>query len=305
MKTIRLGTRGSQLALWQAGFVEHQLKLSRSDLNIERVVIKTEGDLDQKSSLTRIGGTGVFTKSIELALLEGRIDLAVHSLKDLPSDMTPGLELGAVPERGPVEDVLVTGKGTGLNELKRGAVIATGSIRRRSQILHLRPDLQMRDLRGNIDTRLGKLHEQNLDGIIMALAAIKRLELRDVAFHPIPVADLTPAVGQGALGLQTRAEDTTTREVVDILNHEPTRKAVDAERAFLHTLDSGCQFPVGALATIKKSEITLTGFVGSEDGSTIIREQLVYNIDRPGDAGNHLAHRFIDRGALDILGAIE
>jgi hydroxymethylbilane synthase len=305
MFRIRIGTRGSQLALWQASFVERELISANPGLEIERIIIKTEGDLDQKSSLTRIGGTGVFTKAIEQALLENRVDVAVHSLKDLPSTMTPGLELGAVPERGPVEDVLVTKDGRSLDALQPGAAIATGSIRRRSQILSLRSDLEMHDLRGNIDTRLRKLNEQNLDGIIMALAAIKRLQIEDAAYWVIPADLMTPGVGQGALGIQIRAGENKIRETVDALNHTPSNTAATAERAFLRELDSGCQFPVGALARITDSETELTGFVGSEDGATVIRDSLRGDSSDAEEIGYRLARKFINRGALDILDGIE
>ncbi len=305
MFKIRIGTRGSQLALWQAGFVEQQLKKANPGLEIEIIIIKTEGDIDQKSSLTSIGGTGLFTKAIELALLEKRVDIAVHSLKDLPSSMTPGLELGAVPKRGPVEDVLVTKDGRSLENLRPGAAIATGSIRRRSQILSMRSDLEMHDLRGNIDTRLRKLSEQNLDGIIMALAAIKRLQIQDVSYWVIPAELMTPGVGQGALGIQIRDRDGQVRHAVSALNHPPSKTAATAERAFLRELDSGCQFPVGALATITGSETELTGFVGSEDGVTVIKDSLREASSDAEGLGYRLARKFIDRGALDILDGIE
>jgi hydroxymethylbilane synthase len=301
MFKIRIGTRGSQLALWQAGFVEQQLKSADPGLEIERIIVKTEGDIDQKSSLARIGGTGLFTRAIEQALLAKRVDIAVHSLKDLPSSMRPGLELGAVPERGPVEDVLVTKDGKTLENIRRGAAIATGSIRRRSQILSMRSDLEMHDLRGNIDTRLRKLNEQNLDGIIMALAAIKRLQIQDVAYWVIPAGLMTPGVGQGALGIQIRTGDDKVGKAVSALNHEPSKTAAFAERAFLRELDSGCQFPVGALATVTDSDTELTGFVGSEDGVTVIRDSLRESSGDAEGLGYRLARRFIDRGALAIL----
>jgi hydroxymethylbilane synthase len=250
MQKIRIGTRGSRLALWQADYIEHLLRQSNNDIELERIIIKTEGDRDQSSSLTQIGGQGVFTKAIEEALLENRIDVAVHSLKDLPSAMPEGLFLAAVPERGPVEDVLVTKDGLSLNELGEGASVATGSIRRCSQLLHLRPDLDIQDLRGNIETRLNKLYQQNLDGIIMARAAIYRLELDHVKYYSFSTDEMVPGVGQGAVGVQTRADDLATNEVVRLISHQETFDAVTAERAFLNELDSGCQFPVGAYARI-------------------------------------------------------
>lgn len=305
MGKIRIGTRGSRLALWQADFVERELKSFCSGVEFERVIIKTEGDRDQKSSLTRIGGLGVFTKAIEEALLERRIDIAVHSLKDLPSTMTPGLALGAVPERGFVEDVLVTAKGLVFEDLPPSAVVATGSIRRRSQLLNSRPDLAMRDLRGNIDTRLRKLVDENLDGIVMARAAIERLQLTNVRYFTFDPADMTPGVGQGALGIQIREDDREVRQAVQPLDHEPSSWAVTAERSFLRELDSGCQFPVGAYATVEGERLTLSGFVGSENGRTVIRDHIHGFAYDAVDVGRYLARTFIGKGAVEILKGVD
>jgi len=301
MDKIRIGTRGSRLALWQAEFIEQGLRQRHPNVEFEKVLIKTQGDRDQKSSLTRIGGMGVFTKSIEDALLQGRIDIAVHSLKDLPSALSPGLELGTVPERGFVEDVLVTADGCVIQELRHAAVVGTGSIRRRSQLLSIRPDLEIRDLRGNIDTRLSKLEDPDLDGIVMARAAIARLQLSEVRYYTFPTEIMTPGVGQGAIGVQVRSDDQAVRQLTETLNHSPSYLAVSAERAFLRELDSGCQFPVGAFAVIANDHITLTGFVGSENGKTVIRDQISGRIDAPEDIGVSLARTFIERGARDIL----
>jgi hydroxymethylbilane synthase len=203
---IRIGTRGSRLALWQASYIEKLLLDQFPDLEVERIIIKTAGDRDQNSSLTQIGGLGVFTKAIEDALLQKNVDIAVHSLKDLPSHMTDGLALAAAPVRGAVEDVLVTTDGRSYKNLAPGARIASGSIRRRSQLLKLRPDLHMTDLRGNIDTRLKKLTTENLDGIIMARAALVRLNMSDTLYSIFSVDEMIPGVGQGAVGVQIRNE---------------------------------------------------------------------------------------------------
>ena len=301
MQKIRIGTRGSRLALWQADYIEHLLRQTNTDVKLERIIIKTEGDRDQSSSLTQIGGQGVFTKAIEEALLENRIDIAVHSLKDLPSAMPEGLFLAAVPERGPVEDVLVTKDGLSLNELGEGASVATGSIRRCSQLLHLRPDLDIQDLRGNIETRLNKLYQQNLDGIIMARAAIYRLELDHVKYYSFSTDEMVPGVGQGAVGVQTRADDLATNEVVRLISHQETFDAVTAERAFLNELDSGCQFPVGAYARIEDDVLKMTGFVGSDDGDTIYRESMEGSVKEAENLGRKLAQSFIKRGAQELL----
>jgi hydroxymethylbilane synthase len=301
MEKVRLGTRGSKLALWQASFVESELNKNRPDVTVERVIIKTEGDRDQKSSLTQIGGQGGFTKTIENALLDGRIDLAVHSLKDLPSKMEDGLVLGAVPQRGPVEDVLVTRGGLTLDGLPRDAKVATGSIRRRSQLLNLRPDLTITDLRGNIDTRLRKLDEENLDAIIMARAALVRLELDQVEYYTLSTDEMIPSVGQGAIGIQIRSGENRTQEIIDCLVHLPTYQAVTAERAFLSELDSGCQFPVGACASVRGEVLEITGLVGSEDGKLVFKESQTGEAEKPEDAGRKLAVRLLGLGAADIL----
>ncbi len=301
-KFIRIGTRGSQLALWQANFVQSELEKNNPDVSFERVIIKTTGDRDQKSSLTQIGGQGVFTKTIEDALLNKEIDVAVHSLKDLPSQETAGLVLGAVPQRGFVEDVLVTENGTTLQQLAQGARIATGSIRRQSQLLALRPDLEIKDLRGNIDTRLRKLAEEDLDAIIMAKAAIVRLELDQVKYSEFKVDDMVPSVSQGAIGIQIRQGDEETLSAVHKMNHAPTFQAVMAERSLLRTLDSGCQFPVGAFAQVVSDEVLdIIGYVGSVDGKTIIKERLAGSPEQAELLGERLAEILIDKGAKDVL----
>lgn len=300
-RTFRIGTRGSQLALWQANFVQQNLERIYPDHHFERVIIKTEGDQDQHSSLKTIGGQGVFTKAIEEALLQEHIDIAVHSLKDLPSDMTGGLALGAVPVRGPVEDVLITREGIPFSHLKKDARVATGSIRRQSQLLDKRPDLLISDLRGNIHTRLNKLHDQGLDAIIMARAAIIRLEIKDIHYYTFPVDEMIPAVGQGAVGIQIRERDQEVVDLVTALNHPATLAAVTAERALLHTLDSGCQFPVGGHATVVNDILNVVGFVGREDGSRVLIEKLQAGIHEAEDTGNKLAEKLIERGALKIL----
>ncbi len=298
---IRIGTRGSALALWQTEFVENSLKRHFPELQIERIIIKTEGDRDQKTSLTQMGGQGVFTKTIEQALLDGRIDVAVHSLKDLPSTMPEELMLAAVPERGPVEDVLVTPQGKGLSELPVGATVATGSIRRRCQLLQMRPDLKLVDLRGNIHTRLRKLHEQNLDAIIMARAALLRLNIEDVHYRVFAPQEMIPAVGQGAIGIQIRANDERTAQWVSAINHEPTRQAVTAERTVLRVLDTGCQFPMGAFGQVKNGTLELVAFVGSMDGRQVLKAQESGPAESAEDIGQKLARKLLVAGAESIL----
>ena len=301
MQKIRIGTRGSRLALWQADYIEHLLRQKNKDIELECIIIKTEGDHDHRSSLMQIGGQGVFTKAIEEALIENRIDVAVHSLKDLPSTMTKELFLAAVPERGPIEDVLVTKDGLSLNELKEIATVATGSIRRRSQLLNLRPDLIVTDLRGNIETRLNKLYQKNLDGIIMARAALFRLELDQVKFYTFSTEEMVPGVGQGAVGVQTRTNDTPTNEAVKLISHQDTYDAITAERAFLNELDSGCQFPVGSYARVDEDILKIVGFVGSDDGQEIYRENMQGSVKDAEKLGRQLAHSLIKQGAKELL----
>jgi hydroxymethylbilane synthase len=301
MGTIRVGTRGSNLALWQATFVRETLERHHPGIRFEQVIIKTGGDLDQKSSLSQIGGQGIFTKEIEKALLNNTIDIAVHSLKDLPSKMPEGLILVAVQERGYVEDVLITANGTTLDQLPQNAKVATGSIRRKSQLLSIRPDLIISDLRGNIDTRLRKLKESDIDAIIMAKAAILRLELDQVLYYEFNTGEMIPAVGQGAIGIQVRKEDRVVQDIVKALNHQDTFHAVTAERALLATLDSGCQFPVGAFARVSGNSLDISGFVGSEDGKNILHEDMKSEVQEARNAGRILAEKLLDRGAKSLL----
>ncbi len=298
---IRIGTRGSALALWQTTYVEKALRERFPELVLERIIIKTEGDRDQKSSLTHIGGQGVFTKTIEEALLNESIDMAVHSLKDLPSTMPEALKLAAVPPRGYVEDVLVTPTGKTIQELPSGATIATGSIRRRCQLLKLRPDLKLADLRGNIHTRLRKMREQNLDGIIMARAALERLEIKDVTFQVFSPQEMIPGVGQGAIGIQIRTNDEQTAHILASINHLPSYQSVVAERTVLRVLDTGCQFPMGAYGYVENEQLELTAFVGSLDGQRIIKDRESGHAEKAEEIGERLAHKLLAAGAGNLL----
>lgn len=301
MKKIRLGTRGSRLALWQASFIEGELAREHPGIPLERVIIKTEGDRDQTSSLMAIGGQGVFTKALENALLDDRIDIAVHSLKDLPTKMHPDLSLGAVPPRGPVEDVLVTARGHALSEFPAGSTVATGSIRRRSQLMRLRPDLIFTDLRGNIETRLRKIIDLDVDAVLMARAALVRLELNQVPYYTFKIDEMIPGVGQGAIGVQIRAADEDINALVRPLDHLPSRQAVIAERAFLRALDSDCQFPVGCYATIRDGQAVVTGYVGSPDGISVFRDQVAGDRNESAGLGIELAGRLLKLGAGELL----
>ena len=263
--------------------------------------IQTQGDYDQDSSLTKVGGQGIFTKSIEKALLDNKIDLAVHSLKDLPTDMPDRLTLGAVPERGPVSDVFIGFKQSDFYKLPQGAIIASGSIRRRAQLLAVRPDLNLVDLRGNIETRLRKLEQNRYDGIVMAEAALTRLKLNNVDYYRFTFAEVLPAVSQGAIGIQTRIGNQDLDPVLEKLTDIDTYLCVTAERAFLHQLDSGCQFPVAANAEIVENNLKLSGLVISRDGQTILKDTLSGIDTNAQQIGIALADKLITQGARALL----
>lgn len=303
---LRIATRGSKLALWQANHVAELLRQllaqrAGSASVVELVIIQTTGDQVGDKSLSVIGGQGVFTKEIQQALLDGKADLAVHSLKDLPTEPVPGLVLAAVPPRAPTGDALISLRHTRFDELPRGARIATGSLRRRAQILHRRPDLELVDIRGNVDTRLRKLQERDLDGLILAVAGLERLGLTSQITEVLDQDWMLPAVGQGALGLECRNDDIATLALVRQLNHEPSMQAVLAERAFLRALGGGCQLPIGALGMADSDTLTLRGVVCSPDGRECLREQLTGAVHDPTALGAQLGEILLQQGARRLL----
>jgi hydroxymethylbilane synthase len=257
---LRVGTRGSLLATTQTALVIHALRTAHPHLAIERIIIETDGDR-RRESLLEIGGQGVFTKALEEALLENRIDVAVHSLKDLPSTLTEGLMLAATPPRAAVHDVLITATGQGWDDLPFGSRIGTGSLRRRAQLLAVRPDLVMHDIRGNVDTRLAKLYRGEYDAIILAAAGLERLGKTDIPLHVLPTALMLPAPAQGILGLECRADDATTCTLLAALNDKSSYAAALAERAVLRRFGLGCRLPIAALATVSEGQITVTARV--------------------------------------------
>jgi hydroxymethylbilane synthase len=301
MIPLRIGTRSSPLALWQANHVAGRLRPLAAPRPVELVHVQTEGDRDQSASLAHIGGRGVFTKEIQRALLDGRVDVAVHSLKDLPTQPVPGLVLAAVPPRGPTGDVLIALRPTQFDDLPHGARVATGSLRRRAQLLHRRPDLRMEDIRGNVETRLRKLREHGYDALILAQAGLERLGLSDVITEMLDPAWMLPAVGQGALGLECRADDSATRSLLAALDDPATRRAVEAERALLYHLGGGCQVPLGALARVDGDRLVLRGAVLSADGV----RQVVGEESGPAEGAAVVGARFADRlraqGATELL----
>ena len=307
VNTIRIGTRGSKLALWQANWVKDALEARHRPLTCELKIIKTKGDKILDVPLAKVGGKGLFVKEIEEALLDGRIDLAVHSMKDMPSEIPAGLCISAVPEREQPQDALVTsgrsvgGTDSGLGSLPRGARVGTSSLRRSAQLLHHRPDIEICGLRGNLDTRLAKLDSERMDAIVLAAAGLRRLGYEARINTILDEEVMLPAVGQGALCIESRAEDPRIRPLMDALNDAATRTVVLAERAFLHRLEGGCQVPIAGHGHLEGDQLTLTGLVAGLDGKKMIKERLSGPSDDPETLGIRLAERLLKRGAKTLL----
>src|SRR5918992_1388939 len=301
MTTFKIGSRGSALALAQADWVKR--KLEETGLNVEITVIKTSGDRFVDRTIQSLGGKGIFTKEIEDALLSGAIDLAVHSMKDLPTEVPQGLAIAAVPQREDARDVLVSRKNIPLKNLPPGAQLATGSLRRKSQILNYRSDLTMIPIRGNVDTRLQKLFEQELDGIVLAAAGLKRLGREDRVTEYLTPDICLSAVAQGALAIETR-DDGPSRQSVTFLHHDPSFTEVTAERAFLRKLGGGCHVPVAARAFIEGELLNLTGMVAEPDGRRLCRDRIAGPKDQAVALGTELAERLIEAGAGGMLAGV-
>ena len=301
---IRIGSRGSALALWQSHHVRDRLREVHTDLEIDVEIIQTTGDKILDVPLAKIGDKGLFTKELDRALLEGRVDFAVHSLKDVPTRIEAGLALAAISPRVDPSDALIVAPGMPktFDELPAGARVGTSSLRRRAQLLALRQDLTVLDLRGNVDTRLAQVAAGKYDAIILALAGITRLGLADRASDILGGARWLPAVGQGALGIVCRADDVRTRDVLAVLDDEATHRATTAERAFLRELEGGCQVPIAALGTAENNTVRLRGLVASLDGDQVLRGERTN--DDPEAAGRDLAHELLARGAGRILDAV-
>jgi hydroxymethylbilane synthase len=300
-ETLRIGTRSSALALWQAHWVRQRLEEAHAGLRVELVEIQTKGDKILDAPLSRIGDKGLFTREIERALLDGEIDLAVHSLKDLPTTLPEGLTLGAVSEREDPRDALVSKGAASLDELPRGGTVATGSLRRRAQLLHMRPDLRVVDIRGNVQTRLRKFDESDWDGMIMARAGLVRLGLDERIACDLTQAEMLSAVSQGALGLEIREGDTATAEWIAPIECAATRAATTAERAFLHTLEGGCQVPVAALGQMVEGWLELDGLVVSLDGRCYLRARTRGPVGEAQRIGVDLADVLLADGAEEVL----
>ncbi len=297
---IRLGTRASPLARWQADWVA--ARLQESGVAVEMILISTQGDQQQSGPIGAIGTQGVFTKEIQRALLDGRIDLAVHSLKDLPTEVVSGLCLAAVPPREAPGDALLSRDGQLFESLPDDARIGTGSPRRRAQLWNVRPKLNMLDVRGNVDTRLRKLDEGQFDALVLAESGLKRLGLADRVTQILPKSFMLPAVGQGALGLETRQDDRVTREIVAALDHPPTHAAVLAERSLLATLRGGCLAPVGAWGReASDGRLQLGGVVLSVDGEQRLFAEASQPLHSAVELGRSVAQSLIAQGAADLI----
>jgi hydroxymethylbilane synthase len=299
-KPLRLGTRASALARWQAEWVERQL--TTRGVAVELVPITTEGDV-KTGPLAAIGGQGLFTKELQRALLDGRIDLAVHSLKDLPTAEIDGLAIAAVPPRESTADCLVSHKASRIEDLAQGARIGTGSLRRQAQLLHMRPDLVVEDIRGNVETRLRKLDEGQFDAIVLAEAGLKRLGLISQAVHVIPKSAMLSAVGQGALGLETRADDSATQALLAPLDERATHQAVIAERALLAALRAGCLAPVAALGKVQGETLLLEAAVLSADGRQRLYASASGAAATASELGREVAEQLLAQGAADLIAA--
>lgn len=304
MKTLKIATRQSPLALWQAEHIRARLQELHPDLTVELVKFVTQGDKILDTPLAKIGGKGLFVKELEAALLDGRADLAVHSMKDVPMALPEGLTLAVICEREDPLDAFVSNQFEKFADLPQGAKVGTSSLRRKSQILKQRPDLQIIDLRGNVGTRLAKLDDGQYDAIILASAGLKRLGLSERIRHCLTPDISLPAVGQGALGLECRAADQDVLALIQPLLHQETDICVRAERAFNAYLEGGCQVPIAGYATLQNGKIHIEGRVGSADGQTLLRAELTDEANNAQQLGENLARNLLDQGAGELLKAL-
>jgi hydroxymethylbilane synthase len=298
---LRIGTRGSKLALKQSEWVKAKIEARYPDIGVALVRIKTTGDKILDSPLSKIGGKGLFVKEIEDALLEKRVDLAVHSMKDVPAELPDGLSLSVFPEREDPSDALISADGLTLDRFPRAAKVGTSSLRRGAQLLHIRPDLRLVPLRGNVDTRLRKVASGDLHAVILACAGLRRLGLAGRITQVIPLDQFLPAVGQGALGLEIRRDDRGLIHILEFLNHEPTRITVHAERAFLKELEGGCQVPIAGFAQLEGDRIRFRGMVAELDGSRLFKEETAGPSDQAEAIGIGCARKLLASGADKVL----
>ncbi|MHB8707872.1 MAG: hydroxymethylbilane synthase [Desulfuromonadales bacterium] len=304
-RQLRIGTRASQLALWQANWVKSELEKRYPDLEVTLVKIKTIGDKILDVPLAKVGGKGLFTKEIEEAMLAGEIEVAVHSMKDVPTYFPQGLGLRCITQREDPRDIVILRPGIkSWEELPIGGRVGTSSLRRKSMLLHSRPDLQMLDIRGNVETRIRKLTDDNLDAVVLAAAGMHRLGFTAQISEYLPVDVSLPAIGQGALGLESRLDDAETNALIDFFNHPETAHAVIAERALLARLEGGCQVPIAAYGTVSGEELTLTGIVASVDGAQMLKKCVRGPVTEAARLGISLADDLLIQGAGKILNEV-
>jgi len=300
-KKIVIATRGSMLALWQANHIKDSIEKEHSGTSVELLKIKTTGDKILDVPLAKVGGKGLFVKEIEEALIDGKADLAVHSLKDVPTELPQGLGLAAITEREDARDALISNGNKTLDQLPEGAKIGSSSLRRQCQLLKVRPDLNIVSLRGNLDTRIKKVEAGEFDAIILAAAGMRRLGWEERISECISSDILLPAIAQGALGIETRNNDNETNQIISFLNHKETSAVVRAERALLKKLEGGCQVPIASYGELEGDTLRLRGLVGSLDGKTLITGELKGNVDNPEALGIALAENLLEKGAGEIL----
>lgn len=302
---IIIGSRGSELALWQSGFVKKELEKKNKHISVEIKIVKTKGDKILDVALSKIGDKSLFTKELENELLSKRVDIAVHSLKDLQTEIPKGLKLSAVTKRHPVEDVLIARrKGMTIDKLPENALVGTGSLRRKCQLMHLRPDINTEELRGNVPSRIKKFKSSNWDAIILARAGVERLKLHKHISSIIKTESFLPAVGQGALGIEIHENNEFADSILQSIHHENTYLAVIAERSLLKALEGGCQVPIGAFAEVKSSGLFLDAMVGNLDGTITFRKKMRGSRKDPEKLGKHLARDLMKAGAKEILDEI-
>lgn len=298
---IRIATRRSPLALWQANFVKQNLLLAHKNLTVELIPMMTQGDIILDSPLAKIGGKGLFVKQLEQAILTNQADIAVHSIKDIPAQFPEGLTLATICQRDDVRDAFISNHYSNLDELPNGAIVGTSSLRRQCQLRANYPHLQIKDLRGNVGTRLAKLDNQEYDAIILASVGLKRLDLQDRIKQYIDISSILPAVGQGAIGIETRANDKSLLDILSVLDDKNSRICIQAERAMNKALQGGCQVPIACYSQLNNDILSLQGLVGSIDGSKIIKATVEGSINDPEKLGQTLAEHLLEQGAKSIL----
>lgn len=302
--TIKIGTRGSQLALYQANLTKTLLQQTFPDTHVEIEIIKTKGDIILDVALSKIGDKGLFTKEIEVALLEGKVDIAVHSLKDLPTTLPEGLKLGAVLERAEYRDALVSRDGRKFSELTENDVIATSSLRRQAGLLKHNKNFKIVDIRGNVNTRLQKMNDGYCDAMIMAAAGLQRLNFDNYITEILEPEVMVPATSQGVIAIESRVNDPRIDGFLNEINHQPSWNAIEAERGFLRKVEGGCQVPVGCYTKSEGDEITIIGFVAATDGSVYLSDSATGKVNESRKVGEKLAEKLIARGADKILAEI-